>query len=115
MSALRHLLTIGLLALVIATSCAPPAPGARDASRPNDRPETQGPARTKRIADRLYVTIPRPERMEVLRQIMRYVSENLNVMGLFYDGDFVFSNNRLQNIAGNESEIWTVPEWDIRN
>ena len=66
------------------------------------------------MIDKFNATIPRPERMEILRQIMRYYSDNLVHLGLFYDGDFMFSNNRLQNVAGNESEIWNVTSWDAR-
>ncbi len=66
------------------------------------------------LIDRFYATIPRPERMEVLRQMMRHISENLNLMGLFYDGDFMFANNRLLNVNGNETEVWNVQEWDVR-
>jgi peptide/nickel transport system substrate-binding protein len=67
------------------------------------------------LIDRFYATIPRPERMEVMRQMMRHISDNLNLMGLFYDGDFMFANNRLQNVNGNESEVWNVPTWDTRS
>jgi peptide/nickel transport system substrate-binding protein len=66
------------------------------------------------LIDRLYATIPRPERMQVLGQIMRHISENLNLMGLFYDGDFMFASNRLQDISGAETEIWSVHQWDAR-
>jgi len=45
---------------------------------------------------------------------LRYFSENLVHLGLFYDGDFMFASNRLQNIAGNESEIWNVTTWDAK-
>jgi len=64
------------------------------------------------LIDHFYATIPRPERMQTLRQIMRYISENLNHMGLFYDADFMFASKRLTNIAGNETEIWNVHLWD---
>lgn len=64
------------------------------------------------LIDQFYATIPRPERMPILRQMMRYVSGNLNVMGLFYDGDFMFASNRLQTITGNETQLWNVHLWD---
>jgi len=64
------------------------------------------------LIDQFYATIPRPERVQTLRQIMRYISERLNHMGLFYDGDFMFANKRMQNISGNETEIWNVHLWD---
>jgi peptide/nickel transport system substrate-binding protein len=66
------------------------------------------------MIDTFNATIPRPERMNVLRQIMRYFSENLVHLGLFYDGDFMFANNRLLNVAGNETEIWDILQWDIQ-
>jgi peptide/nickel transport system substrate-binding protein len=66
------------------------------------------------LIDRFYATIPRPERIEMMRQIMRHISDNLNLMGLFYDGDFMFAHNRLQNVNGNETEVWNVHQWDAR-
>jgi peptide/nickel transport system substrate-binding protein len=66
------------------------------------------------MIDKVNATIPRPERMEVLRGIMHYYSENLVHMGLFYDGDFLFANNRLENVAGTESEIWNITQWDAK-
>lgn len=67
------------------------------------------------LIDQVYATIPLQERLQVLRQTMRYFSEHLNFMGLFYDGDFMFANNRLQNITGNETEIWNIHTWDARS
>ena len=40
------------------------------------------------LLDKFVSTIPWAERIQVLRQVMRHISENLNQMGLFYDMEF---------------------------
>ncbi|MPZ14637.1 MAG: hypothetical protein GEU73_09490 [Chloroflexi bacterium] len=66
------------------------------------------------LVDRFLTTIPRPERIQVLRQIIRHISENLNLMGLFYDVEIGFLNNRLQNVKARENRLWDIQEWDTR-
>lgn len=66
------------------------------------------------LIDRYLTTIPKPERLQVLRQATRYISENLNLMGLFFDADFVFASNRLYKITANETQAWDVHEWDVK-
>jgi ABC-type transport system substrate-binding protein len=67
------------------------------------------------LLDRFLSTIPRPERIQALRAVMRYISENLNLMGLFYDADFLCVNNRLQNITAEETRLWNVQSWDVKS
>jgi peptide/nickel transport system substrate-binding protein len=67
------------------------------------------------MVDRYSSTIPLDERMQALRQIVRFMSENLITMTLFYDPDIVVMNPRLQNIGAWSSTIWDVPLWDVTN
>src|SRR5207249_5441635 len=66
------------------------------------------------LIDRFLTTIPRAERIQVLRQAVRHISENLNLMGLFYDAEIGFFNHRLQNVKARENRLWDIPGWDTR-
>ena len=65
------------------------------------------------MIDRYLSTIPWPERMAIYRQAMRHISEQLNLMGLFYDPDFAAASNRLQNLGVNDTEVWNVHLWEV--
>jgi peptide/nickel transport system substrate-binding protein len=67
------------------------------------------------LIDRYLSTVPYGERMDVLRQIMRHMSENLNQMGLFHDAEFVFLSNRLQNVGVLQTQIWDVQKWEAKS
>jgi len=66
------------------------------------------------LIDRYLSTIPWTDRMQVLRQAMRHISEQLNMMGLFYDPDVEFASNRLLNVGINDTEVWNVHLWDVQ-
>jgi ABC-type transport system substrate-binding protein len=66
------------------------------------------------LIDRFLSAIPTTERIQTLRQIMRHISEQLNLIGVFYDLDFVSMSNRLQNVTAQETRLWNVQEWDMR-
>jgi peptide/nickel transport system substrate-binding protein len=66
------------------------------------------------IIDRYITTIPRAERIQILRQAIRHISENLNLMGLFYDAEIGFFNSRLQNVKARENRLWDIPAWDVK-
>ncbi|MBM2812488.1 MAG: Peptide transporter substrate-binding protein, partial [Chloroflexi bacterium] len=69
------------------------------------------------LVDRYFVTVPIPERAQVLGQIMRHVSEQLNMMHIFYDSEPSLLSNRLVNAYGRGSEssaTWNVYEWDLK-
>jgi len=67
------------------------------------------------LIDRFLSAIPRAERIQALRQVMRHHTDNLNLMGLFYDLDFVCLSNRLQNITAQETRLWNIQDWDARS
>jgi len=66
------------------------------------------------MIDRYLTTVPRPERIQALRAVMHHISDQLNVMGLFYDAEIVFISNRLRNITARETGLWTIQDWDTR-
>jgi peptide/nickel transport system substrate-binding protein len=70
------------------------------------------------LIDRYYTTIPPQERMEVVRQVLHHVSDQLPFMGLIYDADQLFVTNRVQNITHTRvlgaTQTWNAHEWDIK-
>lgn len=66
------------------------------------------------LIDRYFVTIPRRERTELLAQIARHISEQLNAMGLFYAANPSMISYRLKNVRArsqHSTETWNAHEW----
>ncbi len=57
-------------------------------------------------------TIPLEPRMQVLGQIIHHMTDQLNVMGLFYDLRPTLVGNQVKNMSANYP-TWNVHEWDI--
>jgi hypothetical protein len=70
------------------------------------------------LLDRWQATIPKPERMQVLGQILYEISDRLNVMPLAYGARPIAISNRMQGIAMGVSievsQAWNVHEWDVK-
>ena len=66
------------------------------------------------LIDRYLTTIPKQERLRVLGDAVRHISENLNLMGLFYDADISFLSSRLQNVTVRERILWNIHLWDTK-
>jgi ABC-type transport system substrate-binding protein len=66
------------------------------------------------LIETYFVTIPRAERMDVLRRIMHHISDQVTMMGLFYDADIMFIANRLKDVTATQSELSNVHLWDVR-
>ncbi len=64
------------------------------------------------LIDRLFVTIPAREQVQVLGQIVRHMTENLNVIGLVFNPDPILISNRLQNVPVKRP-TWNTQEWDV--
>lgn len=68
--------------------------------------------------NRYLITIPMDQRMEVGRQIVRHLSEQLPVMPAFYDVVGSVTGNRLMNVqplrGQNQTTTWNAHEWDLR-
>jgi hypothetical protein len=63
--------------------------------------------------DRFLTTVPKPQRMELLRQIVHHISDQLNLMGLFYDAEITLASHRVRHLTARETRLWNVHEWDI--
>lgn len=55
--------------------------------------------------------------MAVLAQIINHMTDQLNIMGLFYDTEVVAYSNRLRNISPTAKEAgsattWNAHQWD---
>jgi peptide/nickel transport system substrate-binding protein len=61
---------------------------------------------------RYNMTIPYPERMEVLAEMMHFLTDQLHQMSLFYDTQLVLSSNRLQNFDYLGALGWNSQTWD---
>jgi peptide/nickel transport system substrate-binding protein len=64
------------------------------------------------LIERYFATIPVSDRVGVMEQIVRHVTENLNAMGIFYDGQTVMMRNRMRNVPANGLP-WNAHEWDV--
>jgi peptide/nickel transport system substrate-binding protein len=69
------------------------------------------------LLDRYVATIPREPRLQALNAIVRHQTENLNLMGLFYNLNPSIKSNRLQNVnarAARSNEAWNAHAWEIK-
>jgi peptide/nickel transport system substrate-binding protein len=63
------------------------------------------------LVDRYYVTIPFPDRMQVLGQILHHETDQLPVMRLFSDPEPTPVSNRLKNVP--PASPWNAHEWEV--
>jgi peptide/nickel transport system substrate-binding protein len=76
-----------------------------------------GNAELDALVDRYFTTIPIPERMQIMGQIARHMSQNLPVLGVMYDAAPTLINNRLANVGGGGSDVnqaWNSFQWDLK-
>lgn len=67
------------------------------------------------LIDRYYVTIPWSDRMAVLARIVHHMTDQVTVMGLFFDMSPVMVSNRILNVkAWRGSDLWNPHEWDVK-
>lgn len=69
------------------------------------------------LVERYFSTIPFDPRMLILGQIVHQLSDQVVVMGLFYDAEAVAMTKRLRNVAPDLSTatsiVWNVHEWEL--
>jgi peptide/nickel transport system substrate-binding protein len=65
------------------------------------------------LIDRYLTTIPWSERMEVLREEVRYVSDNVTIMTLFFDAQIIFISERMRNATASQSQLTDLHLWDV--
>lgn len=66
------------------------------------------------LIDKYFVTIPRDERLEVARQLVHHVSDQLPLMGLYYDSEPRFISNRLTGVPFKGRQAWNAHKWDLK-
>lgn len=64
------------------------------------------------LIDRHFVTIPRNERIDVLRQVSRLLTDQVLLLGLFYNPETALIGARLIGPAAGPP--WNAHEWDVR-
>jgi hypothetical protein len=64
--------------------------------------------------DALNIAVRTDERMRLLGQAVRHVTENLNVWGLVFNPDPILISRRLVNI-GPDRPTWNTHQWDVRS
>jgi hypothetical protein len=66
--------------------------------------------------NRYITSIPKPERMQALSQIVNIQSSQLSMLPLFYAAEPSMVSRRLKNVTGRgdtASEAWNAQEWDL--
>ncbi len=69
------------------------------------------------LIERYLVTIPLPERMQVMGAIAHHQTENLSQLPIFHGADPTLISNRLQNVTArgdNYTQAWNVQDWELR-
>ncbi len=64
------------------------------------------------LVDRYYTTVPWNERMDVLRRMIRQVTDELIIMGMFYSTEANMVSNRMENTL--PTRAWNAHEWSVR-
>jgi peptide/nickel transport system substrate-binding protein len=73
------------------------------------------------LIERYVTTIPRPERVRMLAQMVQHQSEQVTFLGIFWSLSPTMIASRLEHVtAGNtaaairSTEAWNAQEWDVR-
>ncbi len=70
------------------------------------------------LVDRYYATVNQRDRIQVLAQTLRLMSDQLPILTLFYDVEAALGSNRLVNFTGKPAEstgAWNAHLWDVRS
>ncbi len=66
------------------------------------------------LIDTYLATIPWQPRMQALGQVMRHMTDQLNVMIMIYDVQPTLVSNRVQNVSA-QNPTWNASQWDLAN
>jgi len=70
------------------------------------------------MIDRYMLTISERERVPILQQIVRHITENVTLLDLWYNAETIMVGNRLQHVVNKKTsqanQAWNVHEWDLR-
>lgn len=65
------------------------------------------------LIDRYFTTIPKQERTRALGDIVHHMTDQLNLMGLYYDVQPSLVANRISGVT-SETTGWNAHTWDVR-
>ena len=69
------------------------------------------------LVDRYMTTIVERDRIRVLGEIVHHMTDQLNVMGLWYNTEPTPIANKLQNVMANDvggaTSAWNAHLWDV--
>lgn len=69
------------------------------------------------MVDRYFVTIPAPDRLQLLGQLIRHIAQELPTMAVVYNIQPIMMGDRLLNVTVptiDASETWNPEQWDVR-
>jgi peptide/nickel transport system substrate-binding protein len=69
------------------------------------------------LVDRYFTTISEPDRMQVMGQVVRTLSEQVPAIGILYDAEPTLISNKLVNVgagAGARTQAWNAYAWDVK-
>jgi peptide/nickel transport system substrate-binding protein len=64
------------------------------------------------LIDRYFVTIPRGERTDILREVVHQTTDQVLLLGLFYNPETTLISNRLLHVAAGPP--WNAQDWEAR-
>jgi len=64
------------------------------------------------LIDQFFATISVDQRIDVLRQIMHIETDQLPILGLYWDPALLLVSNRLANVQSS-GEVWDAQLWDV--
>ncbi len=69
------------------------------------------------LVDRFFVTLQPQDRIDILKQVARHVTENVVVIPAYHEVHAVLINNRIMNVTPRTSyaQTWDSHKWDIQN
>jgi len=70
------------------------------------------------MIDKYMVTISERERVPMLQQIVRHITENVTLLDLWYNAETIMVGNRLQNVVNKKTsranQAWNAHEWVLQ-
>lgn len=64
------------------------------------------------LIDRFFSTIPRADRMQILGQLMHYMTDQVLILSMFWDPGPAMVSNRLRGVS-SPGEVWDVHLWEV--
>jgi peptide/nickel transport system substrate-binding protein len=65
------------------------------------------------LIDRFFSTVPHAERMNILNQVVSYMTTQVVILGMFYDPGPTLVSNRVGNMK-NPGAVWDAYEWTVQ-